>query len=116
MISGEKRKLLYVSDIQSWKAWSRSIVEETRKSDVALLDGTFYSSEELPGRDLSKIGHPFIKTSLKTLKNVAEEGKTKIYFTHLNHTNLALDPEGEARKEIEEKGFGIASEGMEFFL
>ena len=116
IISGEKRKLLYIPDIQSWKAWNRSIVEETRKSDVALLDGTFYSSEELPGRDLSKIGHPFIKTSLKTLKNVAEEGKTKIYFTHLNHSNLALDPEGNARKEVEEKGFGIASEGMEFFL
>jgi pyrroloquinoline quinone biosynthesis protein B len=116
IISGEKRKLLYVSDIQSWEAWSRSIVEETRKSDAALLDGTFYSSEELPGRNLSKIGHPFIKTSLETLKNVADEGKTKIYFTHLNHTNLALDPEGEARKEVEEKGFGIASEGMEFFL
>jgi pyrroloquinoline quinone biosynthesis protein B len=43
-------------------------------------------------------------------------GKAKIYFTHLNHTNLALDPEGEARKEVGEKGFGIASEGMEFFL
>jgi pyrroloquinoline quinone biosynthesis protein B len=116
IISGEKRKLLYVPDIQSWEVWSRSIAEEARKSDVALLDGTFYSSEELPGRDLSKIGHPFIKTSLKTLKNVAEEGKTKIYFTHLNHSNLALDPEGEARKEVKEKGFGIASEGMEFFL
>jgi len=116
IISGEKRKLLYVPDIQSWEAWSRSIVEETQKSDVALLDGTFYSSEELPERDLSKIGHPFIKTSLKTLKNVAEEGKTKIYFTHLNHSNLALDPEGEARKEVEENGFGIASDGMEFFL
>ncbi len=116
IISGEKRKLFYVPDIQSWEVWNRSIVEEIRKSDVALLDGTFYSSEELPGRDLSKIGHPFIKTSLKTLKNAGEEGKTKIFFTHLNHSNLALDPEGQARKEVEEKGFGIASEGMEFFL
>ena len=116
IISGEKRKLLYISDIQSWEAWSRSIEEEARKSDVALLDGTFYSSEELPGRDLAKIGHPLIKKSLKTLNDVAKEGKTKIYFTHLNHSNLALDPEGEARKEVEENGFGIASEGMEFFL
>jgi len=115
-ISGKKKKLLYIPDIQSWEAWSSSIVEETRKSNIALLDGTFYSSEELPGRNLSQIGHPFIKTSLKTLRNVAREGKTKIYFTHLNHTNLALDTEGEARKEIEEKGFRIASDGMEFFL
>ncbi len=115
-ISGEKRKLLYIPDIQSWKAWNRSIVEETERVEFALLDGTFYSSEELPGRDISKIGHPTIKTSLKTLGRVAKKGKTQIYFTHLNHTNLALDPEGDARKEITDRGFRLASDGKEFFL
>jgi pyrroloquinoline quinone biosynthesis protein B len=115
-ISGEKKKLLYIPDIQSWKAWNRSIVEETEKVDIALLDGTFYSSEELPGRDLSKIGHPLIQTSLNTLGKVVRRGQTRIYFTHLNHTNLALDPEGDARKEITDKGFQLASDGEEFFL
>jgi len=115
-ISGKKKRLLYIPDIQSWEAWGPSIVEETRKVNYALLDGTFFSSEELPGRDLAKIGHPFIKTSLKTMGNVAKEKKTKIYFTHLNHTNLALDPESKSRKEIHTKGFNLASDGMEFFL
>lgn len=115
-ISGEKKKLFYIPDIQSWKAWNRSIVEETEKVDIALLDGTFYSSEELPGRDLSKIGHPLIQTSLNTLGETARKGQTRIYFTHLNHTNLALDPEGDARKEIAAKGFQLASDGEEFFL
>jgi len=91
-------------------------VEETEKVDIALLDGTFYSSEELPGRDLSKIGHPLIQTSLNTLGKVVRRGQTRIYFTHLNHTNLALDPEGDARKEITDKGFQLASDGEEFFL
>jgi len=91
-------------------------VEETEKVDIALLDGTFYSSEELPGRDLSKIGHPLIQTSLNTLGETARKGQTRIYFTHLNHTNLALDPEGDARKEIAAKGFQLASDGEEFFL
>ena len=115
-ISGKKKKLLYIPDIQSWDAWRSSIVEEVEKVNIALLDGTFYSSEELPGRNLSQIGHPFIKTSLKILRDVARKGKAKIYFTHLNHSNLALDPEGEARKELEEKGFSTASDGMEFYL
>ena len=115
-ISGEKKKLLYIPDIQSWKAWNRSIVEETEKVDIALLDGTFYSSEELPGRDLSKIGHPLIQTSLKTLGKVAQKGQTQICFTHLNHSNLALDPEGKARKEITGRGFRLASDGEEFSL
>lgn len=115
-ISGRKKKLLYIPDIQNWQSWERSIEEETRKFDYALLDGTFYSPDELPGRDISKIGHPLIKASLEILKDVARQGKTEVYFTHLNHTNLALDPEGEARKAVEENGFKIASEGMEFYL
>ncbi|NIM89376.1 MAG: pyrroloquinoline quinone biosynthesis protein PqqB [Candidatus Aminicenantes bacterium] len=113
---GQKKKLLYIPDIQDWRTWKKSIVEEVKKVDYALLDGTFYGPEELPGRDLSRIGHPFITTSLKLLGKLAREGKTKIYFTHLNHSNLALDPEGEARKKIEREGFRLAEEGMEFFL
>ncbi len=115
-ISGENKNLLYIPDIQSWEAWSRSIVEETERADFALLDGTFYSPEELPGRDIAKIGHPMIKTSLKKLGGVAQKGRTQIYFTHLNHTNFALDPEGDARKEIIDSGFRLASDGKEFFL
>lgn len=116
LVSGEKRKLLYIPDIQSWEAWKRSIVDEVKKVDIALLDGTFCSPEELPGRDFSKIGHPFIQESMEILSRVARKGATKIYFTHLNHSNLALDPEGEARKKVEEEGFQLASEGMEFSL
>jgi pyrroloquinoline quinone biosynthesis protein B len=115
-ISGEKKNLLYIPDIQSWEAWNRSIVEETERVDIALLDGTFYSPEELPGRDIAKIGHPLITTSLKTLGSVAKKGQTQICFTHLNHTNLALEPDGDARKEIRDRGFRLASDGQEFFL
>jgi pyrroloquinoline quinone biosynthesis protein B len=115
-ISGRKKKLLYIPDIQDWKTWKKSIVEEVEKVDFALLDGTFYSPEELPGRDLSQIGHPYIKTSAKLLGKLARGGKTKIYFTHLNHSNLALDPDEKARQEIEAEGFMIAEEGIEFFL
>jgi len=50
------------------------------------------------------------------LGKLTKGGKTKIYFTHLNHSNLALDPEGKARKKVENEGFRLAEEGMEFFL
>lgn len=115
-VSGKKKSLLYIPDIQSWESWHRSIIRETKKVNTALLDGTFYSSEELPSRDLSSIGHPFIEDSVHLLKNVAEEGGTEIFFTHLNHSNLALDPEGEPRKNLRKKGFRLASDGMEFYL
>jgi pyrroloquinoline quinone biosynthesis protein B len=115
-IMGPRKSLLYIPDIQNWKAWDRSITEEVQTVDIALLDGTFYSPEELPSRDLSAIGHPFITDSMELLRKFGQSSKSQIYFTHLNHSNLALDPEGTARKSIEGKGFHLAEEGMEFLL
>lgn len=48
--------------------------------------------------------------------HIQEYTSGEIYFTHLNHTNLALDPEGVEHRQMEEKGFRLASDGMEFFL
>ncbi|MBN1222025.1 MAG: pyrroloquinoline quinone biosynthesis protein PqqB, partial [Candidatus Aminicenantes bacterium] len=90
IVQSENKKLLYIPDIQSWEAWDRSIKKEVERVDCAILDGTFYSPDELPGRDLSKIGHPFITASMELLSPLAKAGRIKIYFSHLNHTNLAL--------------------------
>jgi pyrroloquinoline quinone biosynthesis protein B len=116
VIAGPKKKLLYIPDIQSWKVWDRDIRDEVKRVDFALLDGTFYGPEELPGRDFSQLGHPLITASLETLKQAAKKGETKIYFTHLNHSNLALDPNGDVLKHINSEGFGLAQEGMELSL
>jgi pyrroloquinoline quinone biosynthesis protein B len=115
-IKGSQGALLYIPDIRSWEAWDRSVVEEVKKVSDALLDGTFYSADELPSRDLSSIGHPLISHTMQVLKDIAKEGKTRICFTHLNHSNLALDPGGEPRKKIEEQGFHLAWDGMEFTI
>ncbi len=116
IVAGPTKKLLYIPDIQSWEAWNRSIRKEVEQVDYAILDGTFYSPDELPDRDLSKIGHPFITASMDVLGPVAKSGKTRINFTHLNHTNSTLDPDGPAQKEIRKKGFHLASDGMEIAL
>jgi pyrroloquinoline quinone biosynthesis protein B len=115
-IIGPNRSLLYIPDIQNWKIWDHSIVEEIQKVDIALLDGTFFSPEELPSRDLASIGHPFISDSMQLLRDIARNGKAQVYFTHLNHSNLALDPDGDAKKIIEQDGFGLAADKMEFSL
>lgn len=115
-IKGPNRSLLYIPDIRNWKIWDRSVVEEVQKVDIALLDGTFFSPEELPSRDLSSIGHPFILDSMKILSEIAQSRKTQIFFTHLNHSNLALDPDGDARKIIEKNAFALAEDRMEFSL
>jgi len=116
IISGSRKKILYIPDIQNWAAWQRSVIEAVAEVDAAFLDGTFYSPDELPGRDLSRIGHPFIKDSMDLLEKAARKGKTAIYFTHFNHSNRALDPGGEARKSILERGFRMADEELEISI
>ncbi|MHA2231067.1 MAG: MBL fold metallo-hydrolase [Candidatus Hodarchaeales archaeon] len=116
IIGGKKKQLLYIPDIRSWEAGGRPIIEKIENVGVAILDGSFYNGQELPDRDLALIGHPFIETSVEILGSIAEQGKPDIFFTHLNHTNPVLDPEGEPRKKIKERGFKIAFDGMEIVL
>jgi len=71
------------------------------KVDVAYLDGTFHADGEIPGRDMSAIPHPLITSSMKRFAALPPKQRGKVWFVHLNHTNPALDPEGEARKAIE---------------
>jgi len=115
-IVGPRKSLIYVPDIQSWEAWKKPIGGEIGMTDFALLDGTFFAPEELSFRSISAIGHPPIRESVRLLRGLPRSKKAGTFFTHFNHTNLALDPAGEARREIEEAGFGMASEGQEFAL
>lgn len=114
-IESENKKVLFIPDINKWGVWERSIIEEISKVDIALLDGTFYDADELPGRNMADIPHPFIEESLELFKNLADSEKEKITFIHFNHTNpLILD--SEERKFVESLGFRVAYEGMRIDL
>lgn len=117
-IRGPRRTLLYVPDTDSWRTWSRPLrqVIEEKRVDIALLDGTFYSPDELPDRDVTKIKHPLITESMDLLEPLVTAGKLWVHFTHLNHSNPALDHDGPARKTIEGRGFRVLEEGEEFGL
>jgi pyrroloquinoline quinone biosynthesis protein B len=84
--------------------------------DVALIDGTFYSGDELPGRDLSKIGHPLVVDTMDLLQERVSAGKLEVWFTHLNHSNPALTPGSAALKALEARGFRVAYAGLELRL
>ena len=110
-IESPTKKVLFIPDINKWHIWERDIIKEIAAVDVALLDGTFYDAEELPGRDMSEIPHPYVEESIKLFNNLPASEKSKIMFIHFNHTNpLILDsPE---RREVEDLGFRVASEGQ----
>ena len=118
LIRGPKKALLYVPDTDTWRTWARPLPRllEEEKVDYALLDATFYSPDELPDRDVTKIKHPLVTDSMDLLEPLVKAGKLRVYFTHLNHSNPALDKDGSARKAIEARGFLVLEEGEELGL
>ncbi|UCE35875.1 MAG: MBL fold metallo-hydrolase [Thermoplasmata archaeon] len=97
-----KKRIIYIPDIDSW---TDEVLNEIRNSDIAIIDGTFYSKGEIPEHD--EVPHPSILETITLLGDIRNE----IYFTHINHTN-PINIKGQERKELERKGYKIAYDGM----
>lgn len=115
-IEGPNKTAVFIPDIDKWKDWDTDIREVVRGADYALLDATFYADGELPGRDMSKVRHPYIAGSMRLFGTLTQEEKSRVIFIHMNHTNPALVKNSDASKAIEEGGFRIAVEGMQLEL
>jgi pyrroloquinoline quinone biosynthesis protein B len=115
-IEGPTKSALFIPDIDKWQAWHTNISKLIAEVDYAFIDGTFYDGEELPGRDMSSIPHPFVVESMAYFTDLPQGEKEKIYFIHLNHTNPLLDPNSVATKKVEAAGFKVAREKMSFRL
>lgn len=102
-VAGPTKTLIYCPDIDRWEG---PILNAIKEADVALLDGTFYSRDELPGRNISEIPHPCISDSIK----IFEGFETDIRFIHLNHTNRLLSDEGRIA-QMGARGFGLGKMG-----
>ncbi len=111
ILEGPSRRTLYIPDTEPWERWASPVEELLQDVDLAILDGTFYSTDELPGRDVASIGHPLIASTMDRLEALVASGSTRVVFTHLNHSNPALDPGSEERKELERRGFAVLEDG-----
>ena len=116
IIEGNRKKALYIPDIDKWAKWNISITEMIKNVDYAFLDGTFFDEKEINNRDISEIPHPFIIESLELFNNLKNIDKAKVYFIHLNHTNPVLNKNSEEYKRVILSGFNVAEPGMEFVL
>ena len=114
-IEGTKKTSLFIPDIDKWKTWNKSIIEEVKKVDYAFLDATFLDQHEIK-RAMSEVPHPFIQETIALFKNESLATKNKVIFIHFNHTNPALQKNSKQRKEIEKLGFRFANEGDNFEL
>ncbi len=108
-VQGPRQSLLYLPDIDSWDEWPEA-ESVLRGVDVALVDASFYSVAELNGRP--PVAHPLIPDTLARFANIPGQ----LVFTHLNHTNPALDASSAARAAIATAGAQVAFTGQTFAL
>lgn len=116
LISGPRKKLLFIPDIDKWEKWNQDINALINQVDYALIDATFYDASEINNRPISEIPHPFVIESMDQFKMMSLRDKKKIHFIHFNHTNPLLNSYSEAFKKVIKAGFNIAKAGQQFTL
>jgi pyrroloquinoline quinone biosynthesis protein B len=89
-------------------------------ADVAFLDGSFFSDDELVAQGLAQkparsLGHLPVGDPGGTLERL-RGSKTRIIFAHLNNSNPMLDPHSSAAARVRQLGADIAHDGMEVRL
>jgi len=101
--------LLYLPDIDSWSAWpdAERVIASHR---VALLDATFSSATELPGRDLDAIRHPLVPDTIERFSHLTSDHM--IVLTHINHSNPLGRPDAQITKTAADQGYLVAYDGL----
>ena len=111
VVRGPTRRLFYCPDIDTWDRWEHDLRSFVADMDVALLDATFFSADELPGRDLSQIPHPLATDTAERLAGV----DCDVRLIHLNHSN-PLHRSGPERGWLEARGIHVGTFGEQWRL
>ena len=106
LVEGPNKKVLWVPDADTLEGWDTPLEKLIGQVEAAFVDGTFYSADELGGRDMAEVPHPLMKDTLETIESWP--GRDKVQFIHLNHTNPQLSQASE--------GVPVAQEGAVFSL
>lgn len=122
VVRGPNRALLFLPDHDRWddtlahhghttiRDWLGSL-----KVDIALVDGTFWSADELQGRSQMEVPHPPVCETLERL-GPRTTGDPEVVFIHLNHTNPLHDAQSRERQTVERLGWSVGEQGMQFTL
>lgn len=86
-------------------------------SEVALLDGTFWSNDELPSQGIGKrtaldMGHLPLAGPEGTLARLRDTKGLRKILVHINNSNPILLEDSAERKAVLEAGFEVGYDGM----
>lgn len=114
LVDGPARRLLFLPDIDSWEDWTDDLQATLRalRVDIALLDGSFYSRDELPR--FAQVPHPLVTDTAERLGG-AFAATTDIQIVHLNHSN-PLWQDGAERAWLSAHGLRAGVNGATWVL
>jgi pyrroloquinoline quinone biosynthesis protein B len=100
-------------------ALSGPLQQAARDSDAVLLDGTFWSEDELSrvragAPSATEMGHLPMKDG--TLPFLRELPVRHRVYVHINNTNPVFDPGSPERATVESAGVIVGRDGMSFVL
>jgi pyrroloquinoline quinone biosynthesis protein B len=109
-------RLLFVPDCS---AVDDVLAAELSACDVLLLDGTFWSEDEmlpLGGRSASAMAHLPVGGPNGSLAQIAKLPIPRKIYLHVNNTNPLLLPESAERASVIAAGMEIGEDGMDLTL
>jgi pyrroloquinoline quinone biosynthesis protein B len=117
-ISHRDKSLFYAPSIPELTIACKPSIES---SNVALLDGTFWTDCELihvigSGKRAREIGHLPLSGEGGLLDQLRNVDRARRVLIHINNTNPVLDEESLANRSARDAGFEISYDGMEFEL
>lgn len=113
-----KKSLFYAPGLGKPTA---EIMEYMQRSDVLLVDGTFWTSDEMITRGVGKklalqMGHLQQSGPGGMIQIIGEYKNTRKILIHINNTNPILDENSAERGKLTELGIEVSYDGMEFSL
>jgi pyrroloquinoline quinone biosynthesis protein B len=116
--SASGKRLLYAPALPQA---SGEVAEQMEACDIALVDGTFWSDDELrrvrgSGPGAREIGHVPISGAGGSLQSLRSVRRPRKIYIHINNTNPVLDEDSAERRQVRDGGWEIADDGWEFEL
>jgi pyrroloquinoline quinone biosynthesis protein B len=101
--------------------WHDGVLDRFAASDLVLVDGTFWSDDELAGLGISArsardIGHVPLSGPGGTLEALARLERPRKALVHINNTNPILLEDSPEREAVLRAGVEVAYDGLEIEL
>jgi pyrroloquinoline quinone biosynthesis protein B len=102
-------------------AWDGGIEGELRAADCVLVDGTFWSDDEMArtgtgARTGREMGHLAMSGPDGSAERLGGLPARHLIYTHINNTNPVWDESSPQRRELADKGIRIGRAGLRLEL